>query len=128
MEKATPSSRGRPKVLDRNYVLSVALEQYWLHGPTQVSINDICNLSGASKPSVYREFGSDDGLKSKALMAYKIVAIDPFLGLLKNNQSLAKTSKALVEFILQDRQLLKIPNGCLFFYYEVTAALLWAYY
>ena len=114
MEKATPSSRGRPKVLDRDYVLSVALEQYWLHGPTQISINDICNLSGASKPGVYREFGSDDGLKSQALMAYKIVAIDPFLGLLKNNHSLAKTSKALVEFILQDRQLLKIPNGCLF--------------
>ena len=95
MEKATPSSRGRPKVLDRDYVLSVALEQYWLHGPTQVSINDICNLSGASKPGVYREFGSDDGLKSQALMAYKIVDIDPFLGLLKKNHSLSKTSKAL---------------------------------
>ena len=79
MEKIGPSSRGRPKVLDRDRVLSVAMEQYWRHGPTKISVNDICKLSGSSKPAVYREFGSDDGLKATALLAHKAVAIDPFL-------------------------------------------------
>jgi len=57
--------RGRPKKLDRNLILHSALMEYWSKGPSNVSINDICKLTGASKPGIYREFKSDDGLKKK---------------------------------------------------------------
>ena len=71
MNEKTNSARGRPKTLDRDRVLQTALIQYWSKGPANVSISDICNLTGASKPGVYREFGSDDGLKRPALTAYQ---------------------------------------------------------
>ena len=114
MEKVIPSPRGRPKLLNSEHVLSVAMEQYWRHGPTQVSISDICDLSGSSKPGVYREFGSDDGLKAAALLAYKVIAIDPFLARLNSGQTLADTMNSIIDFIMQDRQSQNIPDGCLF--------------
>jgi AcrR family transcriptional regulator len=114
MEKVIKSPRGRPKFLNRERVLSIAMEQYWRHGPTQVSINDICDLSGSSKPSVYREFGSDDRLKAAALLAYKAIAIDPLLARLNGMQPIAKTLNSIIDFIMQDRQLQNAPDGCLF--------------
>ena len=114
MEKIIKSPRGRPKLLNGERVLSIAMEQYWRHGPTQVSINDICDLSGSSKPSVYREFGSDDRLKAAALLAYKAIAIDPLLARLNGMQPIAKTLNSIIDFIMQDRQLQNVPNGCLF--------------
>ena len=114
MEKVIKSPRGRPKLLNRERVLSIAMEQYWRHGPTQVSINDICDLSGSSKPSVYREFGSDDRLKAAALLAYKAIAIDPLLARLNGMQPIAKTLNSIIDFIMQDRQLQNVPDGCLF--------------
>ena len=114
MENVVPSPRGRPKILNRDRVLNVAMEQYWRHGPSEVSINDICELSGSSKPGVYREFGSDDGLKSAALLAYKAIAIDPFLARLNSSLALADTLNSLIDFIMQDRRSLNIPDGCLF--------------
>lgn len=68
-------ARGRPKTLDRDRVLQTALIHYWSKGPANVSISDICNLTGASKPGVYREFGSDDGLKKAVLEVYQGLAI-----------------------------------------------------
>lgn len=109
-----PPPRGRPKTLDRETVVNAALMQYWDRGPAEVSINDICKLTGVSKPGVYREFGSDDGLKEAALSAYQLVAIDPFLELLDPAQTISEVLKSLIDFITQDREALGIPSGCLF--------------
>ena len=114
MEKVIKSPRGRPKLLNRERILSIAMEQYWRHGPTQVSINDICDLSGSSKPGVYREFGSDDRLKAATLLAYKAIAIDPLLARLNGMQPIARTLNSIIDFIMQDRQLQNVPVGCLF--------------
>ena len=64
-------SRGRPSTLDQDQIVETAVMQYWANDPLDVSINDICKLTGASKPGVYRAFGSDDGLKTKALEALR---------------------------------------------------------
>ena len=41
MEERSPrATLGRPKILDRNRVLQVAMESYWSEGPTAVSVND----------------------------------------------------------------------------------------
>ena len=112
-EKPTPA-RGRPKTLGRDQVLQVALIQYWSKGPADVSINDICTLTGASKPGVYREFGSDDGLKSSVLETYRGLAIQPLMDILEKDQSTTDTIDALIGFITQDRDALGVPLGCLF--------------
>ena len=71
MSQSQTPLRGRPKKLDRNLILQSALMEYWTKGPSNVSINDICKLTGASKPGVYREFSNDDGLKKSALETSK---------------------------------------------------------
>lgn len=112
MEKA--EKRGRPKTLEREHVLLTALMQYWAVSPTDVSIGEICKLTGASKPGIYREFGSDDGLKCAALESYRILALLPLFDILRRDQSFAATKAALVAFTTQDRGALGVPSGCLF--------------
>ena len=112
-EEPTPT-RGRPKTLDRDQVLRTALLAYWSSGPTNVSISDICSMTGASKPGVYREFGSDDGLKKSVLEKYHDLAVQPLIDILERDQSTYETTDALIGFMTQDREQLGIPQGCLF--------------
>ena len=114
MNEKPKSARGRPKTLDRDRLLQTALIQYWSKGPANVSISDICNLTGASKPSVYREFGSDDGLKKAVLKLYHGLAIQPVIDILEKNQPPTDAIDALIGFMTQDRAALNIPQGCLF--------------
>ena len=112
-QKPVPT-RGRPKLLDREQVLQTALIEYWAKGPTNVSIGEICNQTGASKPGVYREFGSDDGLKSNVLEAYRSFVIQPLIDIVVKDQPAAETIDAIIGFMTQDRTALGIPDGCLF--------------
>ena len=112
MEKA--EKRGRPKMLERETVLQTALMQYWGVSPTDVSIGEICKLTGASKPGIYREFGSDDGLKCAALESYRSLALLPLFDILKQDQSFAAAKAALVVFTTQEREAVGVPSGCLF--------------
>ena len=105
--------RGRPKKLDRNLILQSALMEYWSKGPSNVSINDICKLTGASKPGVYREFSSDDGLKKSALETYHLLAVQPLLDILHSDKPVLEIIDAVIDFITQDRKSMDIPNGCL---------------
>ncbi len=114
MSKNPAPARGRPKRLDRDKILQAALMEYWSKGPANVSINDICTLTRTSKPGVYREFGSDDGLKRSVLETYHSLAIQPLIDILKSDQSTTDTIDALIGFMTQDRTTLGIPNGCLF--------------
>ena len=65
MSQSQTPLRGRPKKLDRNIILQSALMEYWSKGPSNVSINDICKLTGASKPGVYREFSKRRRVEKK---------------------------------------------------------------
>ena len=114
MSEASKPTRGRPKTLDRDHVLRTAMMQYWSKGPVDVSINEICTLTGASKPGVYREFGSDDGLKKSVLDAYHSLAIQPLIDVLEQDLSTQDTIDGLIGFMTQDRTALGIPQGCLF--------------
>jgi AcrR family transcriptional regulator len=114
MSQSSLPTRGRPTTLDQHAVLHVSLMQYWEDDPLSVSINDICKLSGASKPAIYRAFGSDDGLKSRVLDVYEQVAITPLLNIFKASQTFDATVDSAIDFMMQDRDLLGIPTGCLF--------------
>jgi len=86
LNKKKKPSRGRPQTLIREDVLRIALMRYWADGPKNISINDICEESGASKPSVYREFGSDDGFKVAVLETYADKVLKPLFDILASDQ------------------------------------------
>lgn len=109
----TRTVRGRPKALERDHIVRSALMRYWADGPRNVSINDVSLATGASKPGIYREFGSDDGLKEAVLSAYSDLVLQPLFGILVSDQTFNQALDALIEFTVQDRGALGLPDGCL---------------
>ncbi|MBV0911657.1 TetR/AcrR family transcriptional regulator [Anianabacter salinae] len=61
--------------MKRADVLDVAMHAYWEEGPDAVSLNAICQKAEVSKPSVYREFGNEDGLTCAVLETYTEVVL-----------------------------------------------------
>jgi AcrR family transcriptional regulator len=51
-------TRGRPRTMNEEAVLDVAVSAYQKTDPADVSVNAICQMAGISKPSLYRAFGN----------------------------------------------------------------------
>jgi AcrR family transcriptional regulator len=88
---------------------------YWASSPTDVPISKICTKSGASKPSLYREFGSDDGLKEAVLDTYGKMVSAKRYEILARQQPVGEVLEALITYTVQDRRTLGVPDGCLLF-------------
>jgi AcrR family transcriptional regulator len=109
-----PLPRGRPKTLERDHVLKIALMCYWASSP-DVPISKICAKAGASKPGLYREFGSDDGLKEAVLNTYGEMVSMRRYEILAREQPFSEALEALITYTIQDRRVLGLPDGCLLF-------------
>ena len=67
---------GRPKIIDRNAIIKIALNKYWINGIDKVKISDIAKESGVSRPGIYKEFKDVANLKALTLKEYeKLVAV-----------------------------------------------------
>ena len=93
-------------------VLDIAVAAYWKGDPADVSVNAICQLAGISKPSLYREFGSEDGLTRASLDRYAERVLSEVFAILQSGQGLRETLDTLVAFATTD---LKMETGCLFY-------------
>jgi TetR/AcrR family transcriptional regulator, copper-responsive repressor len=113
MSEADPKPvRGRPRTMSAQKVLDVAMTAYWQGDPADVSMNAICQLAGVSKPSVYREFGSEDGLTCAVLSQYAEQVLSDMLAILERGAGLADTLAALIDFASDDP---RMETGCLFY-------------
>lgn len=106
--------RGRPRTFDRDAVTAIAMQAYWEEGQSEVSLNELCRRAKVSKPTLYNEFGSEDGLKQAVLSEYHKTTLAPLLKLLQKDQPFDKALNALADYILRDHQEHGMPNGCLF--------------
>lgn len=102
--------RGRPRTINPEDVLQVAIRAYWHEGP-EVSVNAVCQRAGVSKPSLYREFGSEDGLTMAALDHYAGILQSQLRGLLSSERSFADKLEAIISFASEDP---RNEHGCLF--------------
>lgn len=98
--------------MDAEQVLDVAVNAYWQGDPADVSVNAICQLAGVSKPSLYREFGSEDGLTRTALERYAAQMLSEVFAILERGKGLQRTLDALSEFACADP---RMETGCLFY-------------
>ncbi|EOD78606.1 AcrR protein [Grimontia indica] len=110
-QEKTKAARGRPKTINRERILDVAMKAYWQEGTRGVSINEICKLAEVSKPGLYREFGNEDGLMEAALAAYIEQTFSPLIATLESQTSLSGVLAELVEFVCNERK--ELPDGCL---------------
>lgn len=111
-EMGPTRSRGRPSTTDPDRVLQVAMEACWHRDPADVSVNEICGLAGVSKPSLYRAFGSEDGLTRAVLERYAREVLSDVLGILQPGRGLRPTIEALIDFASDDP---RMQTGCLFY-------------
>lgn len=98
--------------MDPDHVLDVAMTAYWQDDPADVSVNAICRLAGVSKPSLYREFGSEDGLTCATLDSYAERVLMDVFAILQAGRGLRATLDALVDFACADP---RMETGCLFY-------------
>ncbi len=106
--------RGRPKTFDRDLVVAVAMRAYWEDGQSAVSLNEVCRRAKVSKPTLYKEFGSEDGLKKTVLAEYHKMTLAPLYELLQQDLPFGEAVDMLTDYILRDHAEHGMPNGCLF--------------
>ncbi|MGI1970440.1 TetR/AcrR family transcriptional regulator [Shewanella baltica] len=106
--------RGRPKTLDRDHVLDVAMDSYWKDDIGNLSLNEICRRSGVSKPGLYREFSNEDGLMKAVLIRYQEQVLDPVQQMLNSETPFREALDNLVSFATSVSCNHESPNGCLF--------------
>jgi len=87
---------------------------YWSGGVEAVSLNEICRRAKVSKPALYREFGSEDGLMQAVLSNYYEKLLSKLHQLFKRDGSFDDTLNLLIESALQASASLGYPAGCLF--------------
>ena len=109
-KNARQKQRGRPTTLDRSRAVRIATECYWRDGLYSTSLSEVCRRAGVSKPSVYREFGGEDGLMLAALEHYIELATIPLMSVLASDIPFTEALKLLMTFAtdIGDR-----PAGCL---------------
>src|SRR6056297_78268 len=105
-------ARGRPRTMDAAKVRDVAMTAYWQSDPADVSVNAICQMAGISKPSLYREFGSEDGLTRAVLDSYAERVLSVVFAILHGGKGLRETLDALIDFASDDP---RMETGCLFY-------------
>ena len=103
--------RGRPRSVDRQKAIDAAIRMYWSDGLFAHSLNKTCTIVGLSKPSLYREFDSEDGLMEAALEGYRDRVVTPLLELLSADSPLTTTLDRAVMLITAPSE---DPSGCLF--------------
>ena len=107
-------TRGRPKTFERDHVLGISMRAYWQDGHDVVSLNSVCQRARVAKTSLYKEFGSEDGLKQAVLVDYHKMTLAPLYEILDGDQPFENALHALSAYILRDHEELGMPNGCLF--------------
>ena len=105
--------RGRPKTLDNDTVLNVAMYSYWAKGPGNISLNEICKTAKISKPGLYREFGGEDGLMRSILINYEKKILQPNLKMLESDRPFRNSLEDLISFITNMDDSQNNPKGCL---------------
>lgn len=112
MKKTDASARpGRPITRNRAHVLETAMNAYWQDERAAVSVNAVCAVAGVSKPSLYRDFGSEDGLTAAVLERYGQTVLVSVEALLSSPQTYGTKLDALISFASDDPQM---EAGCLF--------------
>ena len=76
-----------------------------------MSLNAICQKAGVSKPSVYREFGNDDGLMHAALSQYTEKVLGKTFTIVQGDADFASKINQLVQLVAEDGL---HDDGCLF--------------
>ena len=104
---------GRPRTVDRAKTIDIAMRAYWERGADAVSVNEISKLAEVSKPSLYREFGSEDGLMAAALGQFAELSVAPLLALLRSDAPTDAILDQVALSVVEGGKTGDLPAGCM---------------
>lgn len=87
------------------------MNAYWQDERAAVSVNAVCALAGVSKPSLYRDFGSEDGLTAAVLDHYAQTVLGSVEALISGPGSYSAKLDAMIGFASDAPEM---EAGCLF--------------
>jgi AcrR family transcriptional regulator len=99
---STVNKKGRPKTFNKDQASKIAMETYWKEGIENVSLNEMCRKIGESKPSVYREYGGEEGLQLAALELYYKDRVEPVGKILFDAESILVGIKSAFDFLINE--------------------------
>ena len=88
------------------------MENYWREGPGELSLNEACRRANVSKPALYREFGSEDGLMDAVLVRYIDTVFAALADLIGEPRPFPEILRDLVMVMTEDEERVT-PAGCL---------------
>ena len=103
--------RGRPRKATREDLSFRAMEIYCHQGLSRISFNEICRQLDIAKPSVYRNFGNEDGLIASALKLYVSEITQKLNEIIKTDENFMIQLERLQDFFLDIS--LRYNQGCL---------------
>ena len=95
--------KGRPKTFNKANADIIAMNVYWKKGMDNVSLNEICRQIGESKPSVYREYGGEEGLKASALNLYLEKRVGILSTLLFGNKGFLENLQSTFDYLINKK-------------------------
>lgn len=110
-KKEHSTKRGRPKTFDRDKTIELSMLKYWQDGLEATSLNEVCSYTAVSKPSVYREFGGEDGLMESVLDRYHEQVMSGYFSMLQEDRAFQDVLVDIVEWMTTEHD---TPAGCLF--------------
>ena len=106
-------SRGRPREFDQEEVLDAVVELFWEKGYEATSVNDIVEVTGLNKSSLFNAFGSKDALFERALGRYVDGRTEMITALLHQGTAGLDDLLALVELLWAEVSAGGDHRGCL---------------
>lgn len=85
----------RTKEYDRQDVLNKAVSLFWKKGFEATSMSELIEATGLNSASLYKEFGSKEGLYETALGSYRENELEPFIKPLIDEPNMAGIGKFL---------------------------------
>ncbi len=112
----TPRKRGRPTTIDTQSAMRAVVELFRAKGFAAVSLDDLSEATGLSRPSLYRSFGDKLSMYMAAMNAFGIqvaeTAIPALNGADDLETSLTDFFEAMLSIYFRDDD---IAPGCLLF-------------
>ena len=106
--------KGRPKTFNKQMAEKIAMQAYWREGINNISLNEICRQIGESKPSVYREYGGEDGLKFSALKLYLDTRVNILSEYLFSEKPFIENLQSVFNYLINNHFDDENPYPCLY--------------
>jgi len=105
--------RGRPRTFDTEQTLDLAMATFWQHGYQVTSLDDLTEVMGITRPSLYAAFGDKEILFLKAIDRYREKFASYAGNVLKEEADAKSAMTEMLNRIADQLTNTSLPRGCL---------------